>query len=71
VNIWQTIIEKGRLCQWLVISSGLIISVTGGLTGFLDGEKIVEVFRYMVITAGGVEVIKQVLSKVRGPSEGS
>jgi len=62
-KFWLTAVSKGRICQWLVIVGCIVVSICGGFGGWLDKEHIAEIMKYAVFTAGGIEVIKQLLAR--------
>jgi len=68
-KFWQIVVERGRLCQWLVIVGCIIVSLCGGFNKFLQAEHITKIMLYAVVVAGGIECIKQLLT--RGETSGS
>jgi len=62
-KFWHLVVEKGRLCQWLVIVGCIVVSLCGGFAKFLEADHITKIMLYAVVVAGGVEVIKQLLTR--------
>jgi len=58
MNILKLIIEKGRICQWLVICGAVLLCLLGGSKGWLQANHIVEIMKYAFCIAGGIELIK-------------
>jgi len=58
MNVLRLIIEKGRICQWLVILGAIFICFYGGSNGWLKAKDIVEIMKYAFIISGGIELIK-------------
>lgn len=50
-NIWESIVEKGRLSQWLICGGGMILNITGGIMGFLDSDDIVKIVLALITSA--------------------
>jgi len=58
MEVLKLIIEKGRICQWLAISGGVVVSIWLGLAGKIGAGEIVEIMKWAFLIAGGVEFIK-------------
>lgn len=57
-SIWKVIVEKGRFAQWLGLVICGAVALCGGRWGWLDSNEILEVVKYGVFLAGGVELAK-------------
>jgi len=58
MEVLKLIIEKGRICQWIAILGGTVVSIWLGLAGKIQADHIVEIMKWAFIVAGGVEFIK-------------
>lgn len=57
-DILKIVVEKGRICQWLAIVGAVVVSIFGGIGGWLTGEEIVKITLSGIAVAGAVEGIK-------------
>lgn len=51
MKFWLTVVEKGRLMQWLLIGGGVAICISGGVVGYLESNSIEIIFLAMIAAA--------------------
>jgi len=54
-SFWKLVIEKGRLAQWIICGGGVVISLVGGIMGFLNADNIVAIFLALVAAGFGLQ----------------
>jgi len=58
-SIIELLIEKRRITQWLIVTCGTVVCVTGGYGGWLSEDRIIQAFLGMMTAVLGVEVSKK------------
>jgi len=55
MQLWDAVIGKGRIIQWIVCGGGIAVAIVGGVQGWLDADKIVQIILALIAAAFGLE----------------
>jgi len=55
---WDTVIDKGRLGEWLLTTGVIFICIIGGIKGFLEGALISGIIMALIGAVWGIEARK-------------
>ncbi len=58
-EFWGSVIEKGRISQWILSGGGIVLCIVGGTQGFLDGQTIGTIVLALVAAVFGIESINK------------
>jgi len=58
-EVFEKVIEKGRIAEWILAGGGVGLCITGGIMGFLDGTAITEIILALVVAVFGIESVNR------------
>jgi len=54
-GFWQTVVERGRIVQWITVGGGMLICLVGGILEFLSQDMVYDIIMLLILAAFGLE----------------